>query len=358
MSEFMASVTPNSVLSSRVCGMAQPMHTCILVQFAARLGFLHVHSACAWLYNPHPQMPSSPQFLTTTAMRSVSRASTQSFDTYSGRSAEDAKSVKSGIYLPELSPSPVLQHHSKFYIQEGMATFLVGDRLFKIHHHFLVRESDRFKSIILHHKGENIPLADVTCSEFESLLDFFYNGMHDDYDPTLEEWLALLSISTSYKMEKIRQYAISQIEPEEIDPIERVLLANRHDVDQWLAPAYAALCRRPEPLRKHEAEKLGLATTVKLAEAREKFRSTLYMPTRPPSPPRSPSPLREPAIISTISESGWVRTPLHTTPPLPVVPPVAPSPTLELDIVREIFSPGPPEATTPVRSNKKGKKRK
>ena len=50
--------------------------------------------------------------------------------------------------------------------------------------------------------------------------------MHEDYDPTLDEWVALLSISTRFGMEKIRQRAIYQIDDEEfeVDPIEKILL--------------------------------------------------------------------------------------------------------------------------------------
>jgi hypothetical protein len=167
-----------------------------------------------------------------------------------------------------------------FYIQEGMATFLVENSLFKVHHHFLVRESEKFRSIIMRPRSPSddvIVLSDVTCHEFECLLGFFYNGMHEDYGPTSREWLALLSIATRFGMEKIRQAAISQIENQafEMDPVEKILLAELHGIDGWLEPAYAKLCQRAEPLQVCEAERLGLITTVKLAQAREMHRGSV-----------------------------------------------------------------------------------
>jgi hypothetical protein len=179
--------------------------------------------------------------------------------------------------MPDEDPE-LPTYHPKFYIQEGMATFLVENRLFKIHHHFLVRESEKFRSIIMRPRAPSdniIMLPDVTCHEFECLLDFFYNGMHDDYGPAFREWLALLSIATRFGMDKIRRGVIFQIEsqPFEMDPIEKILLAKLHGIDGWLAPAYADLCLRAEPLQGWEAEKLGLAVTVMLAQAREKFRA-------------------------------------------------------------------------------------
>jgi len=193
-----------------------------------------------------------------------------------------------------------------------------------------------------------IPLSDVTCLEFECLVDFFYNGMHEDYDPTFDEWLALLSISTHFGMDKIRQRAISQIEsqPQELSPIEKILLARRYGLDGWLAPAYAALCQRAEPLQVSEAEKLGLVTMVKLAQAREQFRRSASNPmmTRPPSPDcaniaRSPSP-----------EWPIPRSPRsYPTNGRPIDDPAPSELTRAMGIVNEVFWPKPAEIFPPGR---------
>lgn len=98
--------------------------------------------------------------------------------------------------------------------------------------------------------------------------------MHDDFELSLNEWIAILSISSRYDMGRIRQRAIRQIisHHPHIDPVEKIVLAEKHDITAWLPSAYASLCQRVNPLEEWEAEKLGLRITVKLARAREAVR--------------------------------------------------------------------------------------
>jgi hypothetical protein len=59
----------------------------------------------------------------------------------------------------------------------------VGGTKFKVHRHFLTRDSVYFQELFAGPLGdfgardnEAIPLEGVTSAEFECLLDFFYNG--------------------------------------------------------------------------------------------------------------------------------------------------------------------------------------
>jgi hypothetical protein len=61
----------------------------------------------------------------------------------------------------------------------------VEDHHFRIHRHFLLRESEVFGSMLAHSNvaGNGVTIdehaicrPDVTCQEFETLLDFFYEG--------------------------------------------------------------------------------------------------------------------------------------------------------------------------------------
>ena len=54
--------------------------------------------------------------------------------------------------------------------------------------------------------------------------------------------------------------------------MEKLVLARRYDIPDWLEPAYVALTQRAEPIREAEAEMLGLSTFVKIARDREVFR--------------------------------------------------------------------------------------
>lgn len=81
----------------------------------------------------------------------------------------------------------------------------------------------------------------------------------------------LLGISTRFEFERIRQYATEELHRlvPALDPIDVILLAERYDVFQWIAPALARLCQRDRPLSVVEARKLGFETAILVAEARE-----------------------------------------------------------------------------------------
>ncbi|KAF8621445.1 hypothetical protein AX15_007799 [Amanita polypyramis BW_CC] len=97
--------------------------------------------------------------------------------------------------------------------------------------------------------------------------------MYDDYKPSTNEWMDLLAIASTYGFTKVYRRAAYEIDDldDSIDPIERILLAKRLKVNRWLAPAYAALCLRTDPITASEAEKLGMYTFVALVAARESF---------------------------------------------------------------------------------------
>ncbi|TFK75563.1 hypothetical protein BDN72DRAFT_757466, partial [Pluteus cervinus] len=175
----------------------------------------------------------------------------------------------------------------------------VEGTLFRVHQHFLVRESEVFKWMFTNlsekdgRQGDSdtnpIVLTDVQIDEFESLLDFFYNGMHDHLgaiaasqksrqppktplsNSSPQHLMNLLSISTRFEFDRIRQYATDELQriTNTLDPIDVILLAEKHDVFQWIAPALSRLCQRDKPLTVVEARKLGFETAILVAEARE-----------------------------------------------------------------------------------------
>ena len=110
--------------------------------------------------------------------------------------------------------------------------------------------------------------------------------MYDDYKPSTTEWMDLLSIANTYGFTKVYRRAISEIDDLDgaIDPVEQILLAKRLKVNRWLAPAYAALCSRTDPITASEAEKLGMYTFVALVAARESFYRDKPLNTSPTDP--------------------------------------------------------------------------
>lgn len=87
---------------------------------------------------------------------------------------------------------------------------------------------------------------------------------------------ALLSISTRFMFQKIRDMVIQEIEKDtkytSISAVDRVVLAKKCDVPQWLEPAYMVIASRASPLEPEEGEKLGWDLTLKLCKVRERHR--------------------------------------------------------------------------------------
>ncbi|KAJ7612315.1 hypothetical protein DFH06DRAFT_1109508 [Mycena polygramma] len=202
------------------------------------------------------------------------------------------------------------RRNKKYHIEDTMSVFLVGNQLFKIHRHFLVKESQAFEWMFLcpppagGAEGTSderpIALADVTPAEFEALLDFFYEEKFQRCRASMREWINLLSISTRYDFQRLRDCAIDAIEHskwpftlgsmhDNIDPVEQIVLAEKHDIPHWLRIAYVQICERSDPLSESEARKLGYHTTALLARARETVRNPHHrVPSPPPQEPSSP----------------------------------------------------------------------
>ncbi|KAJ7059164.1 hypothetical protein C8F01DRAFT_1026476 [Mycena amicta] len=251
------------------------------------------------------------------------------------------------------------KRNARYYIEDTMSIFQVDDQLFKIHRHFLVKESDIFQMMFLCPPGPEgpdgsddkrpIPLHGVTVSEFEALLDFFYTENFQHRSATLLQWIDLLSIATRYDFQRLRQCAIDAIDAGtrwhfdpgafELNPIERIILAEKHDIPHWLPIAYQTLCERGSPLDAWEARRIGFEKTVLLARARELIRNSGHLVTVA---------IIEPPIVDHIFDS------------IPATRPASPNGFYRdharvKAIVHEVFYPPAPE---PVNNTKGAKKKK
>jgi hypothetical protein len=97
--------------------------------------------------------------------------------------------------------------------------------------------------------------------------------MHDDYTPSLIDWIAMLSISTRLLFEKVRKRAIKEITArlDEIEPFELIGLAVKYDVEKWLKPAYRRIVTRSNLVTHQEALKVPFPMAVMLMRSREQY---------------------------------------------------------------------------------------
>ena len=125
----------------------------------------------------------------------------------------------------------------------------------------------------------------------------------------LQRQIDLLSISTRFDFDRVREAAITciryglsrrQVGPwgtwsgdgdsqwlAGVSPVDRICLAEKYDIPEWLCPSYEDLCQRVAPLEVHEAERIGVRTATLLARAREAVREkhALRGEKKPPSHP-------------------------------------------------------------------------
>jgi hypothetical protein len=118
---------------------------------------------------------------------------------------------------------------------------------------------------------------------------FLIYGMNRTHRQGLEEaqfskddWCNLLSISHRYECERARERSIQEINKLDppVDDVDKIVMAKRLGVEQWLLPACVALVEREGPLTYAEAKRLGLGMTLLISEAKEehiqKLRSGSY----------------------------------------------------------------------------------
>ncbi|KAI0251873.1 hypothetical protein BJV78DRAFT_1207359 [Lactifluus subvellereus] len=193
---------------------------------------------------------------------------------------------------PEVSSSEVLRlpqveilRKRPFHFEDSQVVLQVERNTYKVHRYFLVRESPFFRDLFsLPQSGDTtvvegsddehpIFLPDTAVSEFESLLRFLYFGMHDDNNLTLKDWITMLSISTRFIFDKVRERAIKEITThlDQFNPFELIGLATKYDVQQWLKPAYEKAVTRTDLISHAEALKVPSPIVVMLMRSREQY---------------------------------------------------------------------------------------
>ena len=97
--------------------------------------------------------------------------------------------------------------------------------------------------------------------------------MHDDYVATLADWVAMLSISTRLRFEKVRERAIKEVTArlDKVEAFELIRLATKFDVEQWLKPAYSRIVARAKLITLAESVKIPAHVTIILTRSRERY---------------------------------------------------------------------------------------
>ncbi|KXN84417.1 hypothetical protein AN958_12627 [Leucoagaricus sp. SymC.cos] len=190
-----------------------------------------------------------------------------------------------GDDAPEAQDQSPPTPDDKYYLKEDpMAIFLVDRRLYRVHRHYFLEESEIFRDIFRLQPGSNtdcegtsderpILLPEAKRVEFEALMDYFYSPPHVQVKSRrgLDFYLNLLSISHRFVFEEVFQYALKEIRPNLAQiPIDRRLsLGAKYDLEEWQSSVLNELVSRPTILSKEEAEALGLERVLVYIRLRE-----------------------------------------------------------------------------------------
>ncbi|KAI6037831.1 hypothetical protein EDC04DRAFT_2091870 [Pisolithus marmoratus] len=170
--------------------------------------------------------------------------------------------------------------HLDFWV--NTVTFSVENCLFRVPREPFQRESKFFRDKFSSLQGDGgeveglsdekpIRLDGVKKNDFEQLLKVLFRRTHTllpDLSLNTEQWTSILKLSTAWSFQEPRQTAIDAL-TNEVCAVNRVVLAQKYNLEELLLPALNELVQRPKPITMEEAVQMGLGTGFKLASFRE-----------------------------------------------------------------------------------------
>ncbi|EIW80323.1 hypothetical protein CONPUDRAFT_31265, partial [Coniophora puteana RWD-64-598 SS2] len=124
-----------------------------------------------------------------------------------------------------------------------------------------------------------IVLDGVSSCDFDQFLKLLYsqpipldidtNTARTKLGLSVHEWMAALKISHHLWMMKIHQLSIDCMTDVAMDPVDKAAMALEYGIESWLKPSLNELARRPQPMTRADADRLGIDVILKMAEVRE-----------------------------------------------------------------------------------------
>jgi len=180
-----------------------------------------------------------------------------------------------------------VHRHQEYYFDDGNLVIRVENTLFKVFRSTFIRHSPVFKDLFSlpepmgaaeGSSDENpVHFSGISATDFERFLWVLYPPSYGESTAkSLPEWTSILDLATRWDFASIRTLAIRSIQSlPDISPVDRVVLSRDYEITgRWTIAAYTALCERVEPLSIEEATPLGLETSIRIAQLRERFRGT------------------------------------------------------------------------------------
>ncbi|KAG9002101.1 hypothetical protein FRB93_011874 [Tulasnella sp. JGI-2019a] len=226
------------------------------------------------------------------------------------------------------------KRHTTFCTGTDQLVFLIENTLYGVPRTLLL-QSTIFSSMLdmidmggsLEGRSDDHPitLGGITTFEMDNFLTLLYaHNLGAKLSFTIAQWSAALHLSTMWVFDSLRTYAIAEISsyhPNQC-PFDRIDLAMRCQVAQWLFPSYESICTRWEPLTTEEMMRLGFERLTAIARIREaicrssgkdKTKTALHMikeakeleiPFSDGSPIKVPTPPMEQMTVTAFLDTG------------------------------------------------------
>jgi hypothetical protein len=95
------------------------------------------------------------------------------------------------------------------------------------------------------------------------------------YTTTIEKWVEILDLAQKWNFREVQQLCIREMQKLPIEPVDKIHIYQAFHLDRTLlAESFAKLTIRPQPLNLDEGNKLGIETTLQIAQARELSRGS------------------------------------------------------------------------------------
>ena len=100
-----------------------------------------------------------------------------------------------------------------------------------------------------------------------------FRSKYSIYNATPEQWSSILELAQKWGFKDVEHLCVRELEKLDLSPVDRIHIYQKHGLDDaLLLDSYESLTTRDEPIGMDEGVKLGLRTSLQIAQAREMSR--------------------------------------------------------------------------------------
>ncbi|KAF9446548.1 hypothetical protein P691DRAFT_803840 [Macrolepiota fuliginosa MF-IS2] len=178
------------------------------------------------------------------------------------------------VLVPEIND---LKRNRFFYIEN--VVFRVEDNLYKVSNRPFTQHSPFFRRcfesrgfVKFNHHDPLVIDPDVTKTEFECLLCFFFPPkLSGEWEPSTTQWVSILRLSAKWEMDEVKNLAVQKLGGLDFgDTATKLRMAQESGIWDWFVSGMRTLVTRREPLSIHEYRVLKAQHILQVLNLRER----------------------------------------------------------------------------------------